>query len=53
MAANKDLKKIIRAQQEKTGEPYTTARRHVLRSRDENPDGKSPQNESISGYVLK
>jgi hypothetical protein len=53
MTANKDLKKVIRARQEKTGESYTTARLHVLRARDENPDVKSPQKESIAGYVLK
>lgn len=33
MTAQKDLKKIIRARQQKTGESYTTARAHVLRDR--------------------
>ena len=53
MTANKDLKKIIRARQEKTGESYTTARLQVLRAREEIPEGKSPQKESIAGYVLR
>jgi hypothetical protein len=53
MTADKDLKKAIRARQEKTGESYTTARLHVLRARDENLDGKSFRKESIAGYVLK
>jgi hypothetical protein len=53
MTANKDLKKVIRARQEKTRESYTTARLQVLRAREENPDSKSPQKELISGYVLK
>lgn len=30
MTAQKDLKRIVRARMEKTGEAYTTARRHVL-----------------------
>lgn len=30
MTAEKDLKRIVRARMEKTGEAYTTARRHVL-----------------------
>ncbi len=33
MTAQKDLKSIIRARQEKTGESYTTARMHVLAER--------------------
>ncbi|MBN1570544.1 MAG: tetratricopeptide repeat protein [Acidobacteria bacterium] len=53
MTANKDLKKIIRARQEKTGESYTTARLHVLRTREVSLDGKSLQKESIAGYILK
>lgn len=35
MTAHKDLKKIIRERQKKTGESYTTARVHVLRDRAE------------------
>ena len=37
MTTRKDLKRRIRARQEKTGESYTTARVHVLRAR-ENPE---------------
>lgn len=33
MTVNRDLKKIIRARQAKTGESYTTARLHVMRER--------------------
>lgn len=33
MTAQKDLKSVIRARQEKTGESYTTARMHVLAER--------------------
>ena len=32
MTANKDLKKLIRTRMRKTGESYTAARRHFLRS---------------------
>jgi len=53
MTAHKDLKKTIRARQEKTGESYTTARLHVLRARDVNPDAKSLRKELIAGYILK
>jgi tetratricopeptide (TPR) repeat protein len=35
MTAHRDLKQIIRARQEKTGESYTTARAHVMRARSE------------------
>jgi len=53
MTAHKDLKKTIRARQEKTGESYTTARLHVLRARDVNLHAKSLRKESIAGYILK
>jgi len=33
MTAHRDLKRIIRARQQKTGEAYTTARAHVMRER--------------------
>ena len=33
MTAQKDLKRFIRARQQKTGESYTTARMHVVRER--------------------
>ena len=33
MTAQRDLKNLIRARQAKTGESYTTARRHILRER--------------------
>lgn len=35
MAAQKDLKRIVRARQQKTGESYTTARAHVMLDRAE------------------
>lgn len=35
MTAHRDLKRIIRARQRKTGESYTAARTHVMRERDE------------------
>lgn len=35
MTAHRDLKRIIRARQQKTGESYTAARAHVLRELDE------------------
>jgi hypothetical protein len=38
MTRKRDLKKRIRDRQAKTGETYTTARRHVLAARDEEPD---------------
>lgn len=53
MTANKDLKKHIRARQEKTGESYTTARLQVLHARDGNPDGNPQLKELISGHILK
>jgi hypothetical protein len=34
MTAHRDLKRIIRARQQKTGESYTAARAHILRERD-------------------
>lgn len=34
MPAQKDLKRIVRARMEKTGEAYTTARRHVINRKD-------------------
>ncbi len=37
MTAKKDLKKIIRDRQKKTGESYTAARAHVIRDRSEIP----------------
>lgn len=33
MTAQRDLKNLIRARQAKTGESYTTARKHILRER--------------------
>jgi hypothetical protein len=53
MTANKDLKKVIRTRQEKTGESYTTARLQVLRAREKNLDSKILQENSIAGYILK
>src|SRR5688572_6082563 len=35
MPNQKDLKKIVRARMEKTGEAYTTARRHVVSKKQE------------------
>ena len=35
MTAHRDLKKLIRERQAKTGESYTTARAHVLRAQAE------------------
>jgi hypothetical protein len=35
MTAHRDLKRIIRARQQKTGESYTAARANVMRERDE------------------
>lgn len=52
MTAHKDLKSIIRARQEKTGESYTTARMHVLAQR----APKSPvdgNEDNFTGAVLK
>ena len=42
MTAHRDLKKIIRDRQEKTGESYATARAHVMRARSERA-GLSPE----------
>jgi hypothetical protein len=35
MTAHRDLKKVIRERQKKTGESYTAARTHVMRDRAE------------------
>lgn len=44
MTRARALKQVIRARAEKTGERYTTARRHVLRGlTDDKPKGLSPQ----------
>lgn len=42
MTAQKDLKKLIRARQQKTGESYTIARSHVTRERAEQPTQARP-----------
>jgi hypothetical protein len=42
MTAHRDLKKIIRDRQQKTGESYSTARAHVMRARSERL-GLSPE----------
>ena len=58
MTAHKDLKRIIRRRQQKTGESYTTARAHVMRERaallgvDENPHG-STEPVRVDAIVLK
>ena len=57
MTSQKDLKKIIRARQQKTGESYTTARAHVMRDRsqilgiDETDPG--PSLATVEATVLK
>lgn len=42
MTAQKDLKKLIRARQQKTGESYTTARTHVTREPAQQPAQPRP-----------
>ena len=42
MTAQKDLKKIIRARQQKTGESYTTARAQILRDRVQSHGPEAP-----------
>jgi hypothetical protein len=48
MPQQKDLKKIVRARMEKTGESYTTARLHTVR-RKETPAAPPPDYEALSG----
>ena len=42
MTKNKDLKRLTRARMDKTGESYTTARRHLLAKVEEEPAAPSP-----------
>src|SRR5438067_1395515 len=42
MTAKRDLKRRIRERQAKTGESYTTARRHVLAARDDDDSHDGP-----------
>lgn len=58
MTAHRDLKKIIRERQKKTGESYTVARNHVMRARAErlglDPDvTASPDKTRTEAVVLK
>lgn len=57
MTAFRDLKKIVRARQLKTGESYTTARAHVVRERDRllgiDPDAPAAAAERVEAAVLK
>lgn len=60
MTAHRDLKKIIRTRQEKTGESYTTARAQILRARAERLERPDPLSESdpedgsrVDAVVLK
>ena len=53
MTARKDLKKHIRARQEKTGESYTAARAHFLRCRDAEIAVPAPRTDRITAIVLK
>ena len=49
MTRARALKQVIRARAKKTGERYTTARRHILREvNDDKPKGLSPQEAEIS-----
>lgn len=53
MTAKSDLKKHVRARQQKTGESYTAARAHVLRAREPNRGSPESGPERITGVVLK
>lgn len=58
MTAHKDLKRIIRERQKKTGESYTTARVHVMRDRATMPGAQSKilatqEPERVEAVVLK
>jgi hypothetical protein len=53
MTANKDLKKRIRDRQAKTGESYTTARSHIIRTRDTQDSNQASESERIIAIVLK
>ena len=48
MTVKRDLKRIIRARMARTGEPFTTARQHVLRARREQQEaaGEAPPEEA-------
>ena len=59
MTAHRDLKRIIRERQKKTGESYTAARTHVMRARaerlglsQESPDGSGDERR-VDAVVLK
>jgi hypothetical protein len=52
MTTQSDLKKRVRARQAKTGEPYTTARAHVIGALRAGPQGEA-ELESITAVVLK
>jgi len=57
MTAHRDLKKIIRDRQQKTGESYSTARAHVMRARSErlglSPEAPLPVAQRFEAVVLK
>lgn len=42
MTKNKDLKRVVRARMEKTGEAYTTARSHITRKSTAQPEPTAP-----------
>ncbi|MCC6810745.1 MAG: hypothetical protein IT381_25170 [Deltaproteobacteria bacterium] len=56
MTAHRDLKKLIRERQTKTGEAYTIARMHVLRAQAEllgTPADEPPTTRKLEAIVLK
>ena len=53
MTANKDLTKLVRNRMNKTGESYTTARRHFLRSEEGNMTIRAEQqDQSVLGLSV-